>query len=64
MISYADIALHTQEKFAAGLALLDMRTGITDEDWRLCGVCYGTVGCLLRPMPSRAPEAEACGRSM
>ena len=28
-------ALHTQEKFAAGLALLEMRTSITEADWRL-----------------------------
>jgi hypothetical protein len=27
--------LHTQEKFAAGLAVLAMRTALTEEDWRL-----------------------------
>ena len=28
-------SLHTQEKFAMGLGLLEMRTSLTDEDWRL-----------------------------
>jgi hypothetical protein len=48
----------TREKVAAGLAILDGRTVVTDDDWALSGVIM-TVSDRTRAMCAQALKAEA-----
>jgi hypothetical protein len=60
-------ALYTQEKFAAGLAILGMRMEITEKDWELAGYAMQRSDklrdrCLAALMKQRYAEARAEGR--
>jgi hypothetical protein len=48
----------TREKVAAGLAILDGRTGVSEEDWSLSGVIM-TVSDRTRAMCAQALKVEA-----
>jgi len=59
--------LHTQEKFAMGLALLDMRTVLTEDDWKLAAYAMERsdslqAQCLLALRKQRFAAARVEGQ--